>query len=215
MKNSIILSVNVYDPESNLIDYGVQAAKAMNLPLELFDLKYENRGIVYAPEIGVMPGGTAAVYQTQTVENAQEKMEELCQAVKNRWHLTTYRLGKSSLYSGLADKPDHLMEEVEKRKSKLLIIGNSSEHNLLNEWFGTDETKTAEEADCPVLVIPKEAKFKHFKNIYDHFRLEKDYELSRLGIQNFTDRVIVWDSHRALTTKYFWFCHQYILHDFK
>lgn len=166
MKNSIILSINVYDPESSLIDYGVEAAKSMNLPLELFDLKYRNQPVVYAPETGVMPGGVAAVYQSETLDSAKTKMKELCDAVKTRWPLTNYKLGKSSLYSGLADKPDHLLEEVEKKKAKLLIIGNSSEHNLLNELFGTDETKMAEEADCPVLVIPKEAHFRHFKNIY-------------------------------------------------
>lgn len=166
MKNPIILSVNIFDVASNLIDYGVNIAEALNAPLELYDLQYAAKQVTYAPATGPMPGTMEPVYQSHAVDDAKGKLESLCEKVKQRWHLTTCKLHKGTLYSGWADKPDHLMEEVEAQKARMLIIGNLSSYNFINELLGTDETKLAEEAECPVLVVPKDRKYKDLKNIY-------------------------------------------------
>lgn len=166
MNKSIILSVNLYDLNLNTITYGINIAKTLKAPLELFDVQYTAKEVVYDPITGVASGLTEPVYQSQVVENTQEKMNELCAEIKTHWHLTTGKLSKGTLYSGWADKPDHVLDEVEQQKPKMLIITSRNEHNFMNELFGTSETKTAEEADCPVLVVPKDAQYKNLKSIY-------------------------------------------------
>lgn len=178
MKDSIILSVNIYDTEANLIDYGVNIAKTLNTSLKLYDVQYKAKEAVYDPVTGVMPGIMEPVYQSHIIENAEQKMEELCTKVKQRWELTTGKLGKGTLYSGWADKPDYLLNEVENKKPKLLIIGNQNSHNFINELFGTAETKTAEEAECPVLVVPKTNEFKNLKSVY--YLLDREKPLNEV-----------------------------------
>ena len=46
-----------------------------------------------------------------------------------------------------------------------MVMAGNSELNTVNEWFGTYETRVAEKAECPVLVLPQKPVYKPVKNI--------------------------------------------------
>jgi nucleotide-binding universal stress UspA family protein len=58
-----------------------------------------------------------------------------------------------------------LVERSEGTNCDLLVMGATGEHDLFDKMFGSVSADVAQQAHCPVLLVPRRATFNGFKNI--------------------------------------------------
>lgn len=71
-------------------------------------------------------------------------------------------LMKASLIDGefrIGFPADQILESIKDNDAALIVIGSTGQSTFLRQWFGSVSTKIMDEADCPVVVIPKDAAY--------------------------------------------------------
>ena len=63
------------------------------------------------------------------------------------------------------DVQQELRKESRFPDTKLIVMANSSDHDLGNRWFGSTATAVARQAECPVLLVPPESSFSGFRKV--------------------------------------------------
>ena len=86
--------------------------------------------------------------EVETVEQAQQKLDSFSQKAKNIWPYIDHQVA-------IGFPEPTLLQLSEDEENALLVIHAFNEPSTFNEWFGTYETRVAEGANCPVLVVPK------------------------------------------------------------
>lgn len=66
----------------------------------------------------------------------------------------------------------------------LIVMGSSGERDLLEEVFGSVSTEVAQRAKCPVLLVPKQAKFRDYTHM---LYASNSLSLSRRAVLRFRD----------------------------
>lgn len=61
--------------------------------------------------------------------------------------------------------PDVLLELSEKEETDLIVMGTRSQKGSFDKLLGSVSSKTAQNANCPVWLVPPEAEYKPIKNI--------------------------------------------------
>lgn len=153
MRNQIVLSINPFNPEQEVIDYGIAVAKKLNLPIHIYSVHYS--AVPVMPEAGVYPPRQIPDQIPENVrEEAEGRLNELCKEVRKTWPQTTYEFELGYMAETIVDKSRWLMKEANKRNPYLIILQKNHEYNWWNEVFGTSETSIAAKASCPVLILP-------------------------------------------------------------
>jgi hypothetical protein len=152
-KKTVLLLTNAYSNDLQLIDYAIALAKSQQSFLELFDAQWIARGLTIelAPSITVEEMKTS----TKAFHHSEQQMENLCTMVQKKYPLTDYKLTKSLMNAQFPNKVDFWMNEIKAIQPKAVVMRTQNELNLWNEMFGTAESEIAEQANCPVLLIPK------------------------------------------------------------
>jgi len=184
MKKTILLLINANSNDLPLIDYAVALAKSHHSFLELFDARW----ITHALPLELVPTNIVEVeemkHSTNTFEYSEGQMELLCQLIKEKWTLTDYKLARNLMYGHLPNKRDFWMDEIKNIQPKAIVMRVKNELNIWNEMFGTEETKIAEEANCPVLLLPKKISvFNPLKTIGYFLDREKSIDEAIIEIQ--------------------------------
>jgi nucleotide-binding universal stress UspA family protein len=163
MKNPVIISLNVNSSPDSFLEFGTGYASTLNAPLLLYDVQFINRIVPTGHGIG-----NPILKETESdFKEVEQRMQDLCMRMREKWRPTMFKLDRGINFSIAGhDKADYVLNEVEEDNPQLLILENKSTFNWMNEWFGTAETKMAEEADCPVIVVPQNKRFSQPKNIY-------------------------------------------------
>ncbi len=128
-------------------DYGVLLAKSMGVPAILVDV--ESIPVVTAPDLGA--GAVSAIPVHMTMNEVRERADA---RLKQMQKLASHLYDRTNYEIEVGFPEPELLEKTKEKNTLLLIIGQSSEFNFLNEWLGTFETRMAGKADCPVLVLP-------------------------------------------------------------
>jgi hypothetical protein len=147
MKNkNVFILLNDYTKLSPVTAYGVHLARKLKTPAILLAIeKINNAAFPF-----VVTGGGLAYLMYQDFKTLKRKaiphLRKLSLDIRQIWRKVycDVAIGFSN------QKVISLMDEKE---SFLLVIEGRSDLTTLNEWFGTYETRIAERADCPVLVL--------------------------------------------------------------
>lgn len=171
MKNTILLSINVFNPNRELLKYGIYTAKNLGATLVLFEIQYES---VMVPNQYAAPGnaGFQVINNTKRIELAKRKLAELYKEISNEWYFTKAKLVTDAVPTWKGDKEYYLLDEIEEQQPILVIMDIKNDFNFINELFGTRETRLAEAASCPVLLLPENASYSEITAI--NYLLERN-----------------------------------------
>lgn len=154
----IFIALPHYNYPNSLMDYGVHLAKALERSALLI-------GIEKMP-VPMMPTaagtGNLIVQDTVTMDDVvdavEPRLEHLRIRAKEIWTQTD-----ADLEIGF---PESKLEEMaEEQHPYLTLVQGKSDLDTLNEWFGTYETRIAENIESPVLVIPEKNPWRPLENI--------------------------------------------------
>ncbi|GJM32231.1 MAG: hypothetical protein DHS20C18_12320 [Saprospiraceae bacterium] len=148
-------------------DYGVLLAKNLNVPALLID--FENVPIIMVPgaDMGAVLTSPAQMNIEDVRAQADSRLEAMQKMAQKIYARTNYEVG-------IGFPEAQLLEKAQEQETILLVIGQTSELNFINKWFGTFETRVAEHADCPVLVLPEDISWTPIKHIFYIMDLEED-----------------------------------------
>ena len=60
---------------------------------------------------------------------------------------------------------DELVELSRLPSTEMILMGTTGSSNILNRWFGSVSTTVAQDAECPVWLVPPQSKYKGIKKI--------------------------------------------------
>lgn len=156
--NHIYIAISDYQLPNPIMEYGLHLAKALGRSAGLLGLDIgtitsipspvTNTGILYP---------TAAILN-ESREEVQRKVAMVLENARATWKSTTG-------FTQIKPTSSRLLDWTQMKDPYLLVVGGRSDLNTFNEWFGTFETKVAEDAICPVLVVPPEMAWKPVHNM--------------------------------------------------
>lgn len=152
-ENKIFIALNNYRKPNPLANYGVLLAKTLNRPAHLFGV--QKVPLVSNPEalIDASANGEINVGIQAIKEKAYKNLEHLRHEVSQFYKEVT-----TDLEVGFPEKT--IVEKAEEESPYIVLLEGNSELTTLHEWFGTYETRIAENISAPVLVIPNDYLFK-------------------------------------------------------
>ncbi|MFT4667397.1 MAG: hypothetical protein ACI9XB_004366, partial [Gammaproteobacteria bacterium] len=151
MKNKkIFILLNNYIKLSLPTMYGVYLAKELKTPAILLAIEKINTVTLIG---GSMP--TYPMYQDFKAlkRRAMLHLRKLCLDIRHVW-----REIDCDVAIGFSNQK--VISIMDEKDPLLLVIEGRSDLTTLNEWFGTYETKIAERADCPVLIVQPQTVWK-------------------------------------------------------
>lgn len=157
-KERILIYPSDPDIFSKEVQYGVIIAKSTNRAAVLIDIENIPPRIMPNAIVGSGVPSVPAIEVEQLKTKAQSKLQKLEKLVKMIWEKVNYRVE-------IGFPEPKLLEMVEQESPYLLVIGQQHDFNLVNRWFGTFETRIAQDAKCPVLVVPQGSEWRHPQHI--------------------------------------------------
>lgn len=153
MKNKEIFALlSDYRRPNPIATYGANLSKQLSAPLRLIAVET----LSYSNMPTEVTGDGLSYPQYLKMEQIKSKNELALRDVtfdtKDIWRHT-----QSDFSIGFPESK--AIQLTEKIKPQLLILEGKNDLSTLNEWFGTYETRIAEDANCPVLVLPEMAKW--------------------------------------------------------
>lgn len=152
-KNITVL-VNPFDIDLTLIDHGIELAKKKNLPVHLHSVIFTASPLPAEPIAG---HATNLALAEARQSEAEITMKRLIKELRQRWSMLSYRVE----IGFPADKVVHAVNN-QIINPYLLVVGRQEGPGFFNELFGTSSTVIAENAECPVLVVPGDKPFAGF-----------------------------------------------------
>lgn len=166
MKKEIFIALKDFKENQSAI-YGTQLAKQLEQYAYLF-------GVVKVPVAtppviidGSMLQNTVAMQIQQVKDRANQDLEDLVTKLKEI-HPKVY----ADTATGF--KEPSIIDETKKKDPYLIVIEGSNELTTMHEWFGTYETRLAENTSVPCLVVPENYPWKPISNIL--YLMDKDSE---------------------------------------
>lgn len=184
MKKQIIVNIDPFNIQQEVIEYAIRIARRSDLPLLLYSVQRHTVMPVMADT-----GGQAISVQefppdwSKTVE---EKAKDYWEEVKRIYPNTRFEHDLGLLADSVTSKLHELYESATKRSPYMLVMSKSEDYNWWNDVIGTAETAIAAESPCPVLMVPENKEMPDVKRILylaDQESLEKHEYLGfkRLG----------------------------------
>lgn len=204
MKNTILLSIDVFNPNRALLKYGVYTARNIGATLLLFDAHFKS---VALPHDFVTPG-SAVIRQMEdnqdNVEEAKTKLANLYKELSEEWYFTRAKLVTEPVPDWKGEKEMYLIEEIAEHQPAMVIQTIKSDFNMINELFGTPETKLAEQTNCPVLLLPESTNYSEITDI--NYLLERDKPIEEVIAEvNFLKRMADTPKHKATINLVYYF----------
>lgn len=203
MKNTILLSIDVFNPNRELLKYGVYTARNIGAMLMLFDAHFKTVVIPNEPATSGSPT-VQVINNNENVVKAKEKLADLYKELSEEWYFTRAKLVTDPVPAWKGEKEMYLIEEIEDHQPALVIQMIKSDFNLVNELFGTPETKLAEETNCPVLLLPEGTNYSEITDINYLLEREKPIEEVITEVQ-FLKKMADTYSHKATINLIYYF----------
>ena len=204
MKNKkVLIAVRNYEIPNLAVNYAVALSKSLERHALLV-------GVAKAPVVigstGI-GGAELSHYEFKNMEMVKEKREidlqAICLDAKNIWKHTDY-----DIEIGFPEAT--VVNKAEQEYPYLVAIEGDHELTTLGEWFGTYETRLAEDIYVPVLVVPKDLQWKPVREILYVMELDDNkaksirhiFELSKDLKANLHVMIIGPDSSKEQLEKY-------------
>jgi hypothetical protein len=164
MNDQIILFADALNPQQNCIDYAVAIARKFNSQLLLYSVQYTP--VPWYPEATLMAAsGSVMPPEAQIVATGRNALESLCDLVKKQWGNTVCEFETGFMAESIVEKTRWLSKKASELEPMMLIMGKEHDYYWWNRMMGTSETHVAEEAACPVLLIPPETQYSDINQV--------------------------------------------------
>ncbi len=147
MNNKILVALSNYDIPNSLMNYSLQLGKSMNMPCTL--LSVVNVPVTADP-VSIVGEGIPQPRMTlmsEVQDEAIRKLEKMVIVGKEHWRYLDYEVN-------IGFPESKLITKAEEEQPFLVVLERNSDETLFNNWFGTYETRLAEEISVPTLVVP-------------------------------------------------------------
>jgi len=152
----IIVPIDYSVASKNALNYAMKIAPVLNLSIEVV---YAYSGLFNVSEKFVIRAGMnkeeALLYDMDYLINLGEGEETV--AV-----LPAIKIEKR-LLQGIPNI--EIVKLSEEEDCAMIVMGTTGSHNAVGKFFGSTSTEVARNANCPVILVPKEAKFTGIKHI--------------------------------------------------
>lgn len=149
MENSEIFTLlSDYKRPNSIANYGANLAKAISSPMRLVAVESLSYTNVPTPVTGEMIAEPPVLKIEDIKAAVTSELRDITLDAKEIWRQVDYDLS-------IGFPESKAVQLAEKTKPQLMLMEGTNELTTFNEWFGTYETRVAEDADCPVLVVPK------------------------------------------------------------
>lgn len=142
---TILVPVDFSVASENALKYAIELAKSMEARLILFH-SYR------VP----MVSDTAPLIVTP--DELEQSSNQLLIELDNKFKKEKAGI-KTELLSKAGFAVDTILEVIEEKKPDLVVMGMKGHTNALDKLIGSNTTTIMKKTKCPVLVIPKDAKF--------------------------------------------------------
>lgn len=165
MNNTILLPVNVLNPNTEVLKYAIFTAKNIGAKLLLFDEHLNPVSFSNSPK---SDSGASKI----RLEQAKKKLQNICERLHNVWKYTRTKLSVSEiLFNRNGSQERLLVEAFSSQDSNLLLLGVKKDFSLSNELSIIKQQRIAAQSNCPVLLIPEGVNYSEVLHI--------DYVLDR------------------------------------
>lgn len=154
----IFIALPNYEYPNSLMDYGVQLSKSLDKSALLIGI--EKMPIPVAPISGVASG--VLIHNMTTMQDVIEVVEP---------KLTFLKLKAKEIWQDVdfdleIGFPESKLEEMtDDEHPYMVVLEGNQQLDTLNEWFGTYETRMAENLEVPVLIVHPNNNWTPLKNI--------------------------------------------------
>lgn len=185
---TILVPVDFSDYSLSAVEYAAAIAKKINSGILLYHGYHVVTETDYAP--------ISASYVGLQIENQQHLWEERMAELKSRLANEQYDNGSGPLAVNSTVKMglvvDDVAEMAEDPNIELVVMGTKGATGLERALFGSVTVAVLDKISCPVLAVPKGAKFKGFEQIvYATDFDDKDIEV----IDDLLEFAAYFDSH--------------------
>lgn len=180
MKNKkIFIALNHYEPVNAAANYGFNLAKMLDRTAFFYGV--EKTPVLMSPTAitgaGVSP--PALVEMGNVSKQAEEDLSKILKEAKRTYDKVEY-----AVEIGFPEST--IIAKTEEEKPYVVVLESNNELSTLNEWFGTYETRLAENIEVPVLVLPKDKFWRPVEKIsyvmdFDDQKIENLKFLSELA----------------------------------
>ena len=146
-KDKIFVSLNDYNLPNSIANYGIHLAKKLNRPAHLY-------GVTKVP-IQHQPVAITGTGIPSPVLSGIGEVQKIAKTELKKLHQEAVKIYDDITYDvdiGFPEKA--LIEKTEQTQPYMVVIEGNNKLTTLHEWFGTYETRIAENIDAPVLVLP-------------------------------------------------------------
>ncbi len=146
-KKKIFISLNDYEIPNAPLNYGVHLAKKLERPAYMYGVEK----VPMQPEPVAITGSgipTPVITDINQVKKvAEKKLKELNFEASKIYDDVTYRVD-------IGFPESSLIEKAEETNPYMVVLEGNNKLTTIHEWFGTYETRLAENIEAPVLVLP-------------------------------------------------------------
>ena len=146
-------------------DFSKTAKGAYRYALQLADYFDSSINVVHVYHPTYSPGyPIGGGINTLMLEPKKELMKQFIhQRDKDKDTINTLIDVKSGIIAGFAG--DEIVRLSKTEETDLIVMGTTGDNTILEKVFGSISTAVSKHAECPVLLVPKGAKFKAYRNI--------------------------------------------------
>jgi len=153
--NKIFIALNHAQLPNAVTLYGSHLAKQLDRPALVY-------GVAKVPIVSEPISIVGAKIPNPNIDDAQAATEKkiasfMDEALKIHPHIS-YKVEHG-------DAIENIINKAEEDNPYMVVVEGNSEFTNLHEWFGTYETKLAEEIEVPVLVLPESYFWKDVQKI--------------------------------------------------
>lgn len=164
--DKIIIPVDFSNVSTNAFMYGHRLATDINAVVKAVHVYLPTSKELYE----------SSVVDVDFIEMRKNKLNNFVQQFDKDWtsDIMTASIIDSEFRSGFPG--EEILDSIENNKAEMIVMGTTGDSGAIKKWFGSVSTKVMNEAPCPVLLVPENARYTGVNNIlytYDNIELDK------------------------------------------
>lgn len=164
-KNKIIIAVNDFKNINSFTAYGTELAKRLHRPATLISAANVPTLVTTTGMIGVDVGQ----FNTKRINDVKDMLEidlnKRCLELKQIWNDIDYEVE-------IGFKEETFIQKAKEENPFLFLVEGKNDLTSIGEWFGTYETRMAEEINVPTLIVPQQYPWQPINDILYVMRLD-------------------------------------------
>lgn len=165
MRKPILAVIDISNINQAVIDYASSIARKFKLPLLLYNVQYTPSPIAATTGVYGASGYHAYEMEEEIKTEARKKMREIADELRLRQPDVEFAYELGFMADTIVDKSRWVLKKATEESAFLVVMQKEHEYNWWNYMLGTSETNIAENASCPVLIVPAEAKYRGISRV--------------------------------------------------